>query len=1012
MIHSQYVLHLRPTTIAAVLLGLAAWCAAEETSPSPTPVGDPARVSITKPESQAHSAPRAQLAPAFPGAEGFGAMTQGGRGGTVLFVTNLEDYEPGNEKPIPGSLRAAIETQGPRIILFCAGGLIQLKAPLVIKEPRLTLAGQTAPGDGICLANYPLLLQETHDVVIRYLRCRPGDVKGVELDALSSGSGCRNIILDHCSVSWGTDETLSISGAGQDLITVQWCLISESLDQSVHQKGAHGYASLLRTDGRVTFHHNLYAHHRTRCPRPGTYGEEPGLLLDFRNNVVYNWNAPAGYTAKDPARINYIGNYLKPGPSTTDRTHAFRIGGEATRMFVAGNIVEGVGEENEDDWTLISDAKAEHKMDQSFPIEAVVTESAMEAFVHVLESAGATLPVRDSVDTRVVHSVRNGVGRIINSQADVGGWPEYKGGDAPADADQDGLPDQWELKYGLDPHDSADSASDEDQDVYTTIEEFINGTDPRQPNLPGVQRLWNGITLPSSWPPHYEISIETESDVMQVPYLASPPELIPIDVGRQLFVDDFLIEETTMQRTYHQAQYYSENPVLEPDQPWETGTSYGGYSAPTAMVYSDGVWWDPQDGCFKMWYMGGYQLSTCFAVSHDGIHWTKPELDVVPGTNIVNLQTGEGRGSTVVWLNTLEKDPTRRYIMFKQHGEDDGDDYRMLVFYSHDGIHWGRPLSTAPYSGDRSTAFYNPFRDAWVFSIKQNLFGRRRKYAEAANLQGVANAWEHGDSLPVWVGADRLDVAHPAMPDKKNRELYNLDANAYESLLLGLFTIYPGKPSYRPKLNQVFVGFSRDGFHWHRPDRRPFLSVSGQQGDWNYGNVQSAGGCCLVVGDKLYFYCSGRAGHPGTNVSGRCTTGLAFLRRDGFASMDSGHDPETLTTRPVRFNGKHLFVNVDAPTGELRAEVLDSEGNVIEPFTKEDCVMVQTDSTATEVRWRQAKDLSAVAGKALRFRFHVQDGRFYSLWVSKDESGASRGYVAAGGPGLSGPLDTAGIGAR
>lgn len=381
---------------------------------------------------------------------------------------------------------------------------------------------------------------------------------------------------------------------------------------------------------------------------------------------------------------------------------------------------------------------------------------------------------------------------------------------------------------------------------------------------------------------------------------------------------------------------------------------------------------------------------------------------MVPGTNIVHLNTEDGRGSTTVWLNALEEDSSRRYVMFKQHGDDDGNAFRMLVFFSQDGIHWGKPLRSAPYSGDRSTAFYNPFRKVWVFSIKQNLFGRRRKYVETGDLQNVAGAWEHGDRLPVWVGADRLDVPHPEMPDKKTRELYNLDANAYESLLLGLFTIYPGKPNHRPKLNQVFLGYSRDGFHWYRPDRRPFLRVSDRLGDWNYGNVQSAGGCCLVVGDKLYFYCSGRAGLPGTNVSGRCSTGLAFLRRDGFASMDAEDGEGTLTTRPLRFSGRFLFVNADVQEGELRAEILNRDGTIVLPFSRDNCEPVHTDSTRTEIRWRQAADLSSVAERTVRFRFFLRKGKLYSFWVSPDESGASQGYVAAGGPGLHGPLDTEG----
>jgi hypothetical protein len=211
------------------------------------------------------------------------------------------------------------------------------------------------------------------------------------------------------------------------------------------------------------------------------------------------------------------------------------------------------------------------------------------------------------------------------------------------------------------------------------------------------------------------------------------------------------------------------------------------------------------------------------------------------------------------------------------------------------------------------------------------------------------------------------------------------------------------------------VGFSRDGFHWDRPDRRAFLPVNDvsamgaeqeNAGAWNRSNVQSAGGVCLVVGDKLYFYCSGRT--YGQNVAPANSTGLALLRRDGFASMDAGEGEGVLTTRLIRFQGKHLFVNVDGAGGSISAEVLDADGKVILPFSRSACVPVRADTTCAEVRWQAAEDLSTLAGEAVRLRFYVQNAKFYSFWVSPDASGASYGYVAAGGPGLTGPVDTVG----
>jgi hypothetical protein len=281
---------------------------------------------------------------------------------------------------------------------------------------------------------------------------------------------------------------------------------------------------------------------------------------------------------------------------------------------------------------------------------------------------------------------------------------------------------------------------------------------------------------------------------------------------------------------------------------------------------------------------------------------------------------------------------------------------------------------------------------------------RRRSYVENADVLAGSH-WETGEPLP-WIDVDRLD---PQREDLKTRpQLYNLDCVAYESLILGLFTVWRGQPADRQKPNNVVLGYSRDGWHWSRPDRRAFCDVSDRQGEWNANNVQSAGGGCLVVRDRLYFYVSGRAGQPGNSKAGICTTGLATLRRDGFASLDAGGEEGTLVTRPVKFSGKHLFVNVDAPAGELRVEALDERGEIITPFTRPHCIPLRVDSTLQKVAWEGAEDLSSLAGKPVRFRFHLRNGKLYSFWVTPDASGASHGYVAAGGPGFTGPTDTVG----
>ena len=501
--------------------------------------------------------------------------------------------------------------------------------------------------------------------------------------------------------------------------------------------------------------------------------------------------------------------------------------------------------------------------------------------------------------------------------------------------------------------------------------------------------LYNGIVSPEAWPPRMD---QLPRDPVTPPYLESPPEVIPIDVGRQLLVDEFLIDQTTLERTFHAATYYPESPVLVPDQPWETKTQ----PSPCAMVFSDGVWYDPQDKLFKMWYMGGYVAGTCYATSKDGIHWEKPKLDVFPETNLV--QEGR-RDSGTVWLDHGAGDPQSRFKMgyYTSGG--------LELCTSPDGIHWTEPIRSGP-TGDRTTFFYNPFRKRWIFGVRAGAdgFGRIRRYWEAVDFVEDAH-WKSGEPV-LWVGADSAD---PARDDLKTRpQLYNLDCVAYESLLLGLFSIWRGQPADRAKPNEVCVGFSRDGFHWHRPDRQALVPVSERHGDWNWGNVQSAGGCCLVVGDKLYFYVSGRAGIPGSRSSGVCTTGLATLRRDGFVSYDAEQGPGTLTTRPVRFQGQHLFVNADVDEGELRAEILDALGRVIAPFDRENSIPVREDSTLAELRWQGAESLAPLAGKPVRLRFYLTRGSFYAFWVSPDRSGASHGYVAAGGPGFAGPIDTVG----
>jgi hypothetical protein len=521
--------------------------------------------------------------------------------------------------------------------------------------------------------------------------------------------------------------------------------------------------------------------------------------------------------------------------------------------------------------------------------------------------------------------------------------------------------------------------------------------------------LYNGIRLTTPWPP---VRRGFQPTPVRPPYLVDRPEIVPIDVGRQLFVDDFLIEESSLERVFHRPDYHSSNPVLRPTTRWEKYDEYAERtntrSNPAAMPFSDGVFYDPQDRLFKMWYMGGYSQNTCLALSRDGVEWNRPSLDVVAGTNITMPMH---RDSCTVWLDLEEHEPSRRYKMASWY------DKYLLLYESADGIHW-REIGRSGPAGDRTTFFYNPFRKVWVFSIRDAVpgAGRIRRYVESADFARGA-AWTNDGPVP-WVAADIDDPRRPEYDVPV--ELYNLDCVAYESVLLGLFTIFRGERTQREKPNDICVGFSRDGFHWDRSDRRAFLPVSEQVGDWNWANVQSAGGGCLVVGDRLYFYVSGRRGVPGSNDPGVCSTGLATLRRDGFASMGSPASPsgvtrlepspapDTLITRPVTFSGKYLFVNLDAPDGVLRVEVLDRGGRVIPAYAADRSMPVRGNSTRARVTWTSTPDLAAVAGEPVRFRFTLTRGRLYSFWVSSSADGASRGYMAAGGPGYTGLVDTIG----
>lgn len=432
----------------------------------------------------------------FPGAEGFGRFTTGGRGGKVLFVTKLSD--DGSE----GTLRYALEQKGAKYIVFKTAGTIYLESPLRIKEGNVTIAGQTAPGDGITVANYETFVA-ADNVIIRYMRFRMGDQKRFEGDALGARF-IKNLIVDHCSMSWSTDETVSIYV--NENTTLQWCVIAESLRNSAHQKGAHGYGGIA--GGKfASFHHNIYANHDSRNPRLGEYaGSKFALtdLTDFRNNVIYNWGHNNIYGGEG-MNVNIVNNYFKPGPATLTKkrivaidknekpeTEVYNIWG---KYYISGNVSEGNPEVTADNWekgvfnqmkssyNLTEADKNSIKINQPHDIQNnVKTDSPKDAYNKILQIGGASL-VRDAVDLRVLKDVKNGTftyegslgskNGIIDSQKDVGGFPELKMGKIPVDSDNDGMPDEWEIKNNLNPNKYDANGRDLDKN-YDNIEVYTH----------------------------------------------------------------------------------------------------------------------------------------------------------------------------------------------------------------------------------------------------------------------------------------------------------------------------------------------------------------------------------------------------------------------------------------------------------------------------------------------------------------------------------------------------------
>jgi pectate lyase len=418
---------------------------------------------------------------AFPGAEGFGRFARGGRGGDVYHVTNLNDDGP-------GSLRHAIRSAtGPRTIVFDVSGTIELKKPLVVNKSFLTIAGQSAPGDGVCLKDWTFEIKKASHIIVRYIRVRLGDQHKPpgDPDAITTND-LDHVIFDHITSTWGIDSNHDLRRGGN--FTLQWSIYGEALNHSIHTKGRHAMlASFRDLTGNITIHHNLFCSSRDRHPTLASGAKtRPGMIVDYRNNVVYNLS---GATNLGDAHINFINNYYRQGPDTPKGNHplATKTGtADQLQAFLSGNVFEGSPSFTEnnylaitfDRWTsggytrnTLERIRAAHEFD--FDGARPKTQSAALAFESVLGHAGASLQ-RDAADERLVRGVRDRTNRLIDSQEQVGSWPALRGLKPPLDTDGDGMPDAWERSHGLNPNDPNDRNGDRDGDGFTNLEEYLN----------------------------------------------------------------------------------------------------------------------------------------------------------------------------------------------------------------------------------------------------------------------------------------------------------------------------------------------------------------------------------------------------------------------------------------------------------------------------------------------------------------------------------------------------------
>lgn len=529
---------------------------------------------------------------------------------------------------------------------------------------------------------------------------------------------------------------------------------------------------------------------------------------------------------------------------------------------------------------------------------------------------------------------------------------------------------------------------------------------------PSPDALPNGIVIPDDW--RFRVDPD-EGDPVTPPYLIPAdqggyaPETVNIDVGRQLFADDFLISSTTLTRTWHQAKLLDE-PIFRAETEWELTEP-----ASAAMV-SGGLWYDMDEKLYKMWYEAGFNNRMAYATSQDGIHWERPALNA-DGSNLI--VRGQQSDSSSVWIDYNAPAEERYKMMLRNPNTASETMLPARLYTSSNGTVW-KPAGVTGTLGDRSTFFYNPFTGTWVFSCRYQYRdglawgpykqSQRSRFYHAGLTFAEAAQWDWDSSnRPVlWLKTDSADQIDRTQPGNRIPEVYNFDSIAYESVMLGMFQIWYGPTNAtiaqtkKPKITELQAAFSRDGFYYDRPCREALIPASRTEGTWDYGYLQSATGGLIVYDDEIRIYysaLSGRAtGADGSEQIGPYVggaVGYATLRRDGFSSMDG---TGTLLTTPLTVTKqvRYLFINADTSAGSLRAEILDADGNVLEGCSADRCRAMTADDCCYALSWDGAEDLSFLTGKRFRIRFTMENGELYAFWLSADPAGASGGAVGAG----------------